>query len=132
MASPLGYNGGLTAGLGVRDLEAAAAWYRDTLGFSLLYVLEEMGWAELQTEVPGVTVGLSQVEQVVPGGGATLTFGVTDIDAARARLEAAGVRFDGETQTIPGMVKVATFYDPDGNALMFFEDLSGGTVPGAS
>ena len=127
MASPLGYDGGLTAGIGVRDLNAAVTWYQETLGFSVLYVMDEMGWAELQTEVTGVNVGLSQVEEVVVGGGATLTFGVKDIDAARRQLEERGVRFDGDTQVIPDMVKVATFYDPDGNVLMFFEDLSGGS-----
>jgi hypothetical protein len=33
------------------------------------------------------------------------------------------VKFDGPTQEIPGMVKLATFFDPDGNAMMFFQDL---------
>lgn len=125
MPSPLGYSGGLTAGLNVRDLDKALAWYVDVLGFTLNYKLEDMGWAELQTEVDGVTVGLSQVEEVPVGGGATLTFGVHDIDAARKRLLQNNVRFDGETQVIPGMVKFATFFDPDGNVLMLFEDLSG-------
>jgi len=35
-----------------------------------------------------------------------------------------GVKFDGETETIEGMVSTATFYDPDGNALMLAQDLS--------
>jgi predicted enzyme related to lactoylglutathione lyase len=68
-------------------------------------------------------VGLSQVEKAGGEGGAVLTFGVKDIDAARKRLETADVRFDGDTQTIPDMVKLATFFDPDGNALMLFQDL---------
>ncbi len=38
-------------------------------------------------------------------------------------MESKNVRFDGETQTIPDMVKLATFYDPDGNALMLYQDL---------
>lgn len=88
--------------------------------------MDEIAWAELKSPVEGVTVGLSQVESVPKGGGATLTWGVTDIAAARAQLEARDVRFDGETQTIPGMVSFATFFDPDGNTLMFFENLSEG------
>ena len=51
-------------------------------------------------------------------------FGVADIDAARQSLESAGVEFDGDTEVIEGMVKTATFYDPDGNALMLAEDLT--------
>ena len=122
--SNLAYDGGLTCALQVRDLEAGIAWYRDVLGFSLLYHMAEMGWCELATAVDRVNVGLSQVEDPEVKGGATLTFGVRDIDAARSRLEEQDVRFDGETQTIPGMVKLATFYDPDGNKLMLYEDLS--------
>ena len=34
------------------------------------------------------------------------------------------VKFDGPTQEIPGLVKLATFYDPDGNNYMLNESLS--------
>ncbi|MFK7930081.1 MAG: VOC family protein [Myxococcota bacterium] len=127
MPSPLNYDGGLTAGLPVRDLNTAVAWYMDVLGFTLNYQMDEMGWAELATETPGLTIGLSQVEEMTLGGGATLTFGVHNLAAARAILEAKNVRFDGETETIPEMVAICTFYDPDGNTLMLYQDLSGAT-----
>ena len=123
MASSLGYDGGLTCALNVTDLDKSLTWYQDVLDFKLLYKMNEMGWCELATSVERVNVGLSQVEQAGGKGGATLTFGVTDIDAARQQLEAKDVRFDGPTQTIEGMVKLATFYDPDGNALMLYQDL---------
>jgi predicted enzyme related to lactoylglutathione lyase len=123
MASPLNFDGGLTCALKVSDLEKSIRWYQDALGFQLLYKLEEMGWCELRTETEGVNVGLSQVEKAGGDGGAVLTFGVKDIDSARKQLEAKDVRFDGETQTIPDMVKLATFFDPDGNALMLYQDL---------
>jgi CreA protein len=60
---------------------------------------------------------------VHPQGGATVTFGVADIDAARAWLEAHDTRFDGETRDIEGMVRLATLYDPDGNTLMLAQRL---------
>jgi predicted enzyme related to lactoylglutathione lyase len=50
---------------------------------------------------------------------------VVDIDEAKAALDAAGVRQDGEIQEIPGLVRLLTFYDPDGNALMFYQDQQG-------
>jgi len=56
--------------------------------------------------------------------GVTLTWGVHDIEAARKTLEADEVRFDGPTQEIPEMVKLATFYDPDGNTYMLYQSLS--------
>ncbi len=119
----LAYTPELTASIGVTDLEAALAWYTDVLGFELLYKLDDMGWCEMSTGVPGVTVGLSQVETVVQGGGATNVWGVKDIDAAKAHLDAKGVRQDGDIQHIPDMVKLITFFDPDGNAMMFAENL---------
>ena len=125
MENVLGYDGGLTCALGVKDMDASLAWYRDILGFELVYRLDDMGWCELASSVARVNIGLSQVEELEVKGGATLTFGVTDIDTARAKLETADVRFDGETMTIPDMVMLATFFDPDGNKLMLYQDLQG-------
>jgi hypothetical protein len=42
---------------------------------------------------------------------------VPDVDAARAELEAKGVRFEGETLET-SVCKQAWFKDPDGNSLM--------------
>jgi catechol 2,3-dioxygenase-like lactoylglutathione lyase family enzyme len=124
MPSNLNYDKGLTCALNVKDLKRSVAWYQDLLGFKLLYQLDDMGWCELETEVPGVNIGLSEVEdEIVPNGGATLTFGVRDIDAARAVLEGKGVKFDGPTREVADMVKLATFYDPDGNTLMLYQGL---------
>jgi catechol 2,3-dioxygenase-like lactoylglutathione lyase family enzyme len=107
----------------VSDLGQALAWYRDMLGFQTVYALEEYGWAEIETPVPGLTIGLGQVEDVGGQGSITPTFRVVDIDAARRHLEGSGVRFDGETSEVPGMVKLATFYDPDGNPWMLAQVL---------
>ncbi len=123
MASSLKYDGGLTCALKVTDLEKAIRWYEEVMDFQLLYKMDDMGWCELKTGVAGVNVGLSQVEKAGGDGGATLTFGVEDIDEARKQIETKDVRFDGDTQTIPDMVMLATFYDPDGNALMMYQDL---------
>jgi catechol 2,3-dioxygenase-like lactoylglutathione lyase family enzyme len=123
MGSDLGFNGGLTCAMQCRDLDKAVAWYTNVLGFEVDYKLDDLGWSELKSPAPGVTVGLSQVEKPEVKGGATLTWGVKDIDAARKALESRDVRFDGDTVTIPDMVKLATFYDPDGNKLMFYQTL---------
>ncbi len=125
MAESMGYNGGLTCALQVKDRKASTKWYQDVLSFKLLYDVEEIGWCELATSVDRVNVGLSEVESPQVKGGATLTFGVKDVDAARKLLESKDVRFDGATRVYDGMVKLATFYDPDGNTLMLFQDLSG-------
>lgn len=118
------YDGGLTCSLGVSSLDRSIPWYCDVLGFELLYRLEQIAWCELKTEVARVNVGLSEVEEPGGKGGATLTFGVTDIEAAKAELDRHGIRQDGPIQDIPDMVRLLTFYDPDDNALMFYQDLS--------
>ena len=123
--SALDYDGGLTCSLHVTDLERSIAWYRDVLGFPVLYKLDDMGWAELSTGVARVNIGLGQTEGFKAAQGTKLTFGVKNCDKARKFLEGKGVRFDGPTQEIPGMVKLATFFDPDGNTLMFYQDLQG-------
>jgi catechol 2,3-dioxygenase-like lactoylglutathione lyase family enzyme len=117
------YSGRLTCAVGVSDFARSLDWYERVLGFETVLKLETWGWAQLQTPISGVLLGIGQSEQVHPEGGATLTFGVADIDAARARLEALDVRFDGETHQVEDMVKLATFYDPDGNTFMLAEVL---------
>ncbi|MBL8341472.1 MAG: VOC family protein [Rubrivivax sp.] len=120
----LSYVPELTASVGVTNLDASIDWYRKVLGFELLYRVDKIGWCELSTAVPGVSVGLSQNEKVAQGGGATNVWGVKDIDEAKAHLDTLGVKQDGGIQHIPEMVKLLTFYDPDGNAMMFAQSLA--------
>jgi len=109
----------LTCSMGVTDMAASIAWYERVMGCALLYRADEIGWCELATPMAGVNIGLSEVESVGQGGGATNVFEVADIDAAKAHLDAEGVRQDGDIQHVPGLVRLITFYDPDGNAFMF-------------
>ena len=130
MDSPAhGFNGGLTCALECNDLETSLAWYQNVLGFELLLKEESMAWAEFRTPIEGVTLGIAQVEEAQTKGGATLTWGVVSVDQTRAQIEKHDVRFDGETQTIPGFVRLATFFDPDGNRHMLYEDLQGQEGP---
>ncbi|GAA6155824.1 hypothetical protein NBRC116588_12970 [Pyruvatibacter sp. HU-CL02332] len=113
----------ITLALSVRDRHASAEWYEKHLGFGLLYHADEAGWSELQTKTAGVTLGLGEQAEPTPGNTVPV-FGVADIAVARAALEKVDVSFDGATETIEGMVSTATFYDPDGNALMLAQDLT--------
>jgi len=124
MPAKFTYNGDLTCSMAVTDRKATSRWYADVLGFELLYDAAEIGWCEMKSPVMNVSVGFSEVESPEVKGGATLVFGVKDIGAARAELEAKNVRFDGETLEIPGLVRLATFYDPDGHKLMLSQSLA--------
>lgn len=110
--------------LSVKDRHVTAEWYNSMLGFETLYHADEVGWSELQTNTPGVTIGLGEHTKPTPGN-CVPVFGIADLDTARQKLEHAKVKFDGETTVVEGMVKLATFFDPDGNALMLAEDLTG-------
>ncbi len=119
------YDGAITLSTPVTDLDASLAWFADKLGLEARFKAAEAGWAEVSTPTDGVTIGLNQGAEG-SGGGTTPVLGVRDVDAARAELEAKGVPFDGETVEIPGMVKLATFLDPDGNRYMFAQSLAEG------
>jgi catechol 2,3-dioxygenase-like lactoylglutathione lyase family enzyme len=101
----------------VRDLERSVAYYRDTLG------LEQVGegqWPEFQL---GENVSLylldpTNIGQEFTGpNAAPIALRVPDVEATRADLEAKGVEFRGETFD-SGVCHMASFTDPDGNALM--------------
>jgi catechol 2,3-dioxygenase-like lactoylglutathione lyase family enzyme len=121
--TPFDYDQNMVISIGVSDLDRAIEWYRDVLGLELVYKLDQYGWCEMATATKHVTIGLGQNEDLKTGG-ATPTFGVRDIDAARKHLESKDVRFDGDTYEIEGMVKLATFYDPDGNSFMLAQSLT--------
>lgn len=114
----------ITLAMSVKDRHASARWYHEMLGFELVYHADEAGWSEIQTRTRGVTIGLGEQAEPAPGN-CVPVFGIADINGARQVLEAADVVFDGPTEVIEGMVKTATFYDPDGNALMLAQDLTG-------
>lgn len=115
----------ITIAMSVKDRHASAKWYETMLGFEALLHADDAGWSELRTNTPGVTLGLGEHTKPAPGN-CVPVFGIGDLDAARQKLEEAAVKFDGETTVVEGMVKTAAFYDPDGNALMLAQDLTGG------
>jgi catechol 2,3-dioxygenase-like lactoylglutathione lyase family enzyme len=114
--------GDLTCALGVTDIQQSIDWYQSVLGMELMYHSKDIAWCELSSGVSKVSVGLGQVETVKPGG-ATLVWGVDDIDAAKAHLDALAIPQDGPIEHIPGLVKLLSFNDPDGNALKFSQSL---------
>jgi catechol 2,3-dioxygenase-like lactoylglutathione lyase family enzyme len=104
----------------VSDYDRSLTWYRDVLGFEVSYELPDYGWCELGTPF-GFTIGLGQTEDVTPGT-VVPTFGVHDIDAAIAHLRAHDVKVE-DWHEIPDMVRLSTFWDPDGTSWMLAQTL---------
>lgn len=124
MAEPVAFVPVVVATVAIKDLKTALAWYEEKLQMPMVYAVDDIGWAEITTPVPGLTIGLStNAAGAGVGENVVLTLGVADIDAARATLESRGVQFTGPTDELPGMVKLATFHDLDGNMFMLAQTL---------
>jgi predicted enzyme related to lactoylglutathione lyase len=113
------YRETLLVQLGVADLDRAIRFYNGVLGFQVSERREDLRFAHLATNVPGLQIGLSQQEQPRGSGSVLLNIGVADVRAARRALEERGVTFRRATVVIPGKVALAEFSDPDGNLLRF-------------
>jgi predicted enzyme related to lactoylglutathione lyase len=116
-ATEIAYRSELLVQLGVADLGRAIDFYTKVLEFKLTERRDDLKFAHIATNVPGLQIGLGEVPQPKGSGGAVLNIGVKDVAVARKALEHRGVQFKGETVIIPGKVALAQFADPDGNTL---------------
>ena len=102
-------------GIPTRDLPRARAFYGETLALRHDAHSENEFWAG------DTCLTIWEPERqgfpFAPQKNAHLALRVDDVAAARARLEAAGVVFHGETLDT-GVCHMALFSDPDGNDLM--------------
>ncbi len=114
----------------VTDMERAKKFYADTLGIPSSSL--DDAWPEFKTG----NVSLYLVEPTRIGSEfkphtAHIALRVADVHEARAKLEEAGVGFEGETLDT-GVCHMAFFRDPDGNALMLhrrYAPYSDGSTP---
>jgi catechol 2,3-dioxygenase-like lactoylglutathione lyase family enzyme len=112
----VGYREGILIQLAVSNLDRSVEFYQSKLGFRVTERRNDLKFVHLDTNTPGVEMGLNEVP-APDTRGPILNFTVRDAAAARKALEADGVKFVGETVTIPGKVVLATFVDPDGHRL---------------
>jgi catechol 2,3-dioxygenase-like lactoylglutathione lyase family enzyme len=99
-----------------QDIPRAKRFYGDTLGLPI----ETEGENDLEFTLGQVTLDVfdpASVGQEFAPSPAGIAIRVPDVAAARAELEAKGVRFDGEIIDT-GVCHFAFFQDPDGNKLM--------------
>ena len=115
-----------------RDRERAATFYGETLGLTKNPNSTEI-WIEFETG--NTTLALVSPEMLgaefapLPIG--SVVFRVPDVAEAKAKLEAAGVEFLGESWD-SGVCHGAAFKDPDGNGLALhhrYEPYLDGTTP---
>jgi catechol 2,3-dioxygenase-like lactoylglutathione lyase family enzyme len=99
-----------------QDLERSRRFYLETLGLPL----DRDTPAGFEVTAGQLTLGIGQPEaRGMPFAASAnpAALRVPDVQAARAELERAGVRFTGETIDT-GVCHMAFLHDPDGNAIM--------------
>lgn len=113
----------------VRDYERAVPFYRDALGFELLFKADDFNYARFQVGDLHLAVASGHSDEFTghaPGDRLTgIGFVVEDVDAAHRELKAKGVRFTMEPSRQPWGGYMAMFADPDGN--VFYLDSAGVT-----
>ena len=112
--------------LGVIDWQRSLAFFRDVIGFPLLF--SDEGFQFARFDAGGVTFA------VVGGAGETraargdvhagIAVCVPDVDAAHKALAAKGVRFTMPPSKQPWGGYMALFADPDGN-IFYLDTLQG-------
>jgi catechol 2,3-dioxygenase-like lactoylglutathione lyase family enzyme len=116
----------------VTDKDRALQFYGETLGLER----DENAHADWpEFSLGNVTLSLVFPERIgrpmenTPFG--AIAIRVADVEQARAKLEAAGVEFEGDTFD-SGVCHMAFFKDPDGNGLMIhhrYAPYADGTTP---
>ena len=104
--------------LGIRDVERAVAFYRDTLGLPHLFTFGTLAFFDCA----GVRLFLAVPEDGTWRPSSVVYFRVPDIAAAHRALAARGVAFEAAPHLIhrhdSGLEEwMAFFHDPDGNVL---------------
>jgi predicted enzyme related to lactoylglutathione lyase len=113
-----------------QDIVRAKTFYSETVGLKMESECENY----VEVRLGQLTLGIFSPPGTGPpfvanrGG---LAIRVPDVSAARTELEAKGVEFDGDTIDT-GVCRKASFFDPDGNALMLhrrYAPLPDGRIP---
>ncbi len=101
-----------------RDLHASSDFYAGTLGLHRSVFAPERHYSEYETGTLTLSVAnLEGIGREHHPNRNPVALHVDDVAATRARLEAAGVEFQGDTLDT-GVCHMAFFTDPDGNDLM--------------
>lgn len=112
--------------VGVTDMLAAQAFYRDTLGLAVIF--ESEGWSEYETgNMALAVVDISDENDELAGAGwknALVALAVEDAAKTFAELQAKGVKTIGETSEYTPCY-MAMFEDPFGNRLMLHQRKDG-------
>lgn len=100
------------------DIDAATAWWATLLGRApdRIPMPTDAEWFF-------ASGGLQVVADAEHAGAGTITLGVDDVDAELRSIAERGVDVP-QAETVPsGQFRIATLHDPDGNTIVFAQEL---------
>jgi catechol 2,3-dioxygenase-like lactoylglutathione lyase family enzyme len=100
----------------VKDHAKSAKFYSDTVGLVEVWRMDEQKGVGFGVGDNSATLNLFEEP-----GPARLIIQVERVEDARRELEGRGVRFEGPTETVPGIGRFAGFRDPDGNRVWLLD-----------
>jgi predicted enzyme related to lactoylglutathione lyase len=103
----------------VADLDSARRFYSETLEMPVSF--EMPGWVEFGGGEGRAAIALCQMPpgQLFPGARPVLQ--VPNLDDSIATLRQRGVRFLGDIETIPGVIRLISMEDACGNILQMVQ-----------
>lgn len=113
-----------------KDFKKTVKFYTDVVGLKLVEMHEEMGWAELEGhDGEGMRLGIAQDSEecpspIKPGQNFVMTFTVENLEKAVKDFQKHGGALVGQSETVPGHVKMQTVKDNEGNHFQFVELLT--------
>jgi catechol 2,3-dioxygenase-like lactoylglutathione lyase family enzyme len=102
----------------VSDLDAGRAFYRDVLGFEVVFVDFDDGWSRLTHGE--MEIALAEGDPAESSGVAHVDVG--DVKAEAEKLRGAGVEV-GVVFELHGQIRLVDVFDPDGNRIQLAQSL---------
>ena len=105
----------------VLDFERAKSFYMEDLEFKLVLEDQESNWAEFQIS-PGAKIAIHGVKVTNANPIGALVLDVENLEKSELWLRGKGIKLT-DKEEIPGLAKLASFTDPDGNVIQLSQTL---------
>ncbi|MCF6237527.1 MAG: VOC family protein [Candidatus Marinimicrobia bacterium] len=106
----------------VLDFERAKSFYLEDLEFELVLEDRDSNWAEFQIS-PGAKIAIHGVKATNANPIGALVLDVDNLEKSELWLRGKGIKLS-DKEEIPGLAKLASFTDPDGNVIQLSQSLA--------
>lgn len=114
--------------IAISDFEKSKDFFVNTLGLKIAEEQKEYSWIELKGSTGGSILGACKGEKNFPAGSnAVVTFVTDTYDQTKKELEGKGIKFFDEIAGYPGVPRMISFKDMDGNNFQLVEETPGET-----